>query len=84
MTAWNKYEAKPITREAMEIVDISKVHQDLRDPQTWYYDLPDGINVVKFKAHQTVVQGDYIVRLTEEDTYHCSKAVFHDRNIVPE
>lgn len=83
MTAWKSYEAKPITRQAIEITDSAKVHQDLRDPNTWYYDLDD-INVVKFKAHQAVEQGDYIVRLTEEDTYHCSKAVFHERNIVPQ
>jgi hypothetical protein len=38
--------------------------------------------VVEFKHHEPVVAGDYVVHLTEKDTYHCSKAEFEERNEV--
>jgi len=37
---------------------------------------------VRFKHYEPVKTGDFIVRLTEDDTYHCSRAVFLDRNEV--
>jgi hypothetical protein len=41
-------------------------------------------NGIVFKAYQQPIQGDWICRLTEEDTYHCSDTVFRERNIVLE
>lgn len=35
-----------------------------------------------FKAYQTPLHGDYVCRLTLEDTYHVAKDVFEERNIV--
>lgn len=73
---WKDYEAKPIVRKAFEIkAPVTKV---------------EGIestfvcNGIHFKAYEQPLWGDFVVRLTEDDTYHCTKAVFHDRNIVPE
>lgn len=37
---------------------------------------------VTFKAYQEPEVGDFICRLTVEDTYHVSRAVFVERNIV--
>jgi hypothetical protein len=68
------YESKPITRMAMEIPEnagIVKVGEST-------YVFQD----VTFKAYQPPVAGDYIVRLTEEDTYHVARDVFLERNIV--
>lgn len=69
------FEAKPVTRMALEITDVQLLKFIAGD--AWSY------NEILFKAHQNVVVGDYICRLTLEDTYHVSKAVFHERNIVP-
>lgn len=68
------YESKPITRMAMEIP--AKGHVVETGPNTYVF---QGIT---FKAYVQPVAGDYIVRLTEEDTYHVTRAVFHERNIV--
>jgi len=40
------------------------------------------INGITFKHYEPVLVGDWIVKLTVEDTYHCSDAVFRERNIV--
>lgn len=74
MIKFRPYESKPITRMAVRIE--GEVDQ-LSDSDYWYC----GIN---FKAYQAPLVGDYIVRLTEEDTYHVSETVFKERNIVNE
>ncbi len=69
------YESKPITRMAVEIDDDNRV---LDHGENNY-----SFAGIKFKAYQQPVKGDYVVRLTHEDTYHVARAVFHERNIVP-
>ena len=39
-------------------------------------------NGITFKAYEQPREGDFICRLTMEDTYHVSRAVFMERNIV--
>ena len=73
------YEAKPITRMAYE-VQLGD-HIDRLDDSTSEIFTQWGGCV--FKHYEPVKPGDYIVRLTETDTYHCTRAVFHERNIVP-
>lgn len=68
------YESKPITRMAMEIPQDAKIVEI--GPNTYEF------QSITFKAYETPVAGDYIVRLTEADTYHVTRAVFHERNIV--
>ena len=67
------YTAKPITRMAVMITGPC----EYLDVNTYSY------RGATFKAYETPVIGDYVVRLTEADTYHCSRAVFHERNIIP-
>lgn len=67
------YESKPITRMAL-VIDGNACE---RGANTYEY---DGIT---FKAYERPKSGDYICRLTEADTYHVSKSVFEERNIVP-
>ena len=67
------YTAKPIVRMAVEITSAC----EYLDVNTYRY------QGVTFKAYEQPVIGDYVVRLTEADTYHCSRAVFHERNIIP-
>lgn len=68
------YNSKPVTRQAYEVKDtdvITKLGLSV-----------SSINDIEFKHYEPVKPGDFIVRLTEEDTYHCSRAVFLDRNIT--
>lgn len=68
------YQSKPITRMALEIPTDAKIERV--EENTYLY---EGI---RFKAYQPPLVGDYICRLTEDDTYHVARGVFHDRNIV--
>lgn len=70
------YESKPIVRMAMEIDDINRVLEV--DTNTYQY------AGIRFKAYQQPLAGDFVVRLTRDDTYHVARSVFLDRNIVPE
>ena len=75
MRGFKNYESRPITRLAREITlddDIHEVRENL-------YRLNDELD---FVAYQTVFPGDFIVYLNAEDVYHCSREVFHERNIV--
>lgn len=73
-TNFMPYESKPITRMAMEIPVDGLVTETA--PNTYQFE------DVVFKAYKQPVAGDYIVRLTEDDTYHVERAVFMDRNAV--
>lgn len=68
------YQSKPITRMAMEIPVGAEIKRTAENT----YVFQD----VTFKAYQPPLAGDYIVRLDENDTYHCARAVFHERNVV--
>jgi hypothetical protein len=68
------YESKPIVRMAMEITDENRVIEMAVNDYTYAG--------IRFKAYKKPVAGDYIVRLTREDTYHVERGVFHERNVV--
>lgn len=68
------YESKRITRMAFEIPAGAQIASI--GPNTYLY---EGIT---FKAYQLPAVGDYVVRLSEEDTYHVARDVFFERNIV--
>ena len=74
ITIFKPYESKPTIRMAFQI-GTGPIYETA--PNTYTY------SGVSFKAYQQPVPGDWICRLTEEDTYHCSDAVFRERNIVP-
>jgi hypothetical protein len=77
---FKSYDSKPIQRLAVQIKDASSVKKVAFN--TYCY-TEDGVSVT-FKAYIEPIQGDWVVRLTAEDTYHCTDSVFRDRNIVPE
>lgn len=81
---FNPYESKPVTRMAFQIT----AHMSIvcNHGSDWYVTCgPEhDMELVHFKAHEQVNTGDWIVRLTETDTYHCTDAVFRERNIVKE
>jgi len=77
MIEFKPYEAKPITRMATQITATSIVVKSDIAEATYYLD-----HEVEFKAYEEPKVGDWIVRLTEDDTYHCTDAVFRERNIV--
>lgn len=75
------YQSKPIERQAYQIQPHDKIHPVIKQfAKTGEYT----VQGVIFKAHEEVKVGDWIVRLTEDDTYHCTDEVFRERNIVPE
>ena len=77
---FQRYQSRPITRLAYEIQEEDHV-QAL--PDSTYHTVVDGQDVF-FKGYETPMPGDYIVRLSDEDTYHCRRDVFIERNIVEE
>lgn len=86
MIEFKSYESKPTTREAFQLTDK---HEWFPSPaageSTWLVaeKVEETTNIIRFKAYQQPVVGDWVVRLTHEDTYHCTDAVFRERNIVP-
>lgn len=78
---FKSYESKPITRMAIEITSDYPVLEIAPNTYT-YEDSEEGL--ITFKGYIQPVNGDYIVRLTAEDTYHVARAIFHERNIIPE
>jgi hypothetical protein len=79
MIEFKPYEAKPITRMAYQIKSTDFVVKSEIAESTYYIN-----REVEFKAYEEPKAGDWVVRLTEEDTYHCTDAVFRERNIVQE
>ncbi len=77
---FQRYESRPITRLAYEIQETDAFW--LIEPNTYRIALEDG--PMDFKAYEEPVAGDFIVYLPAEDTYHCRRDVFIERNIVPE
>lgn len=71
------YQSKPVVRSAHEVSDEDSI---VKVGEATYQINEELI----FKAYEPVVPGDFIVYLTAEDVYHCSRSVFLERNIVPE
>lgn len=78
------YEAKPVTRQAFQITDEHEF--TCLGGSDWLIGPANAgnntVQMIRFKAHQAVEKGDWVVRLTDDDTYHCTDAVFRERNIV--
>ncbi len=79
MISFKEYESRPITRKAHQITVEDQIRK-LREESM--YAIGQGDSTVKFKAHQRVSEGDYVVYLNDKDIYHCTKEVFEERNIV--
>ena len=79
MTQWNEYQSRPVVRVAYEIKRDDEV--TATGEEATFSIKIDGEHV-EFKAYEQPEAGDYVVRLTKEDTYHCRRDVFHDRNVV--
>jgi len=82
MIEFKSYTSKPIIRQAFQ---LNERHEWAKVSDATYAvaeKTDETTNIIKFKAYQEPVIGDWIVRLTLEDTYHCTDAVFRERNIV--
>jgi hypothetical protein len=75
--AFKPFRSKPVTRYAYQIAEDDTITQI--DESSFYIPLHD--EMVGFKAYEQPVAGDYIVWLKTE-IYHCSRDVFHERNLV--
>lgn len=74
------YQSKPVTRSAHRVVEsdvITKI-----DEATSLLQSKDFTEELHFKHYAPVLVGDYVVYLDGEDVYHCSAAVFAERNVV--
>ncbi len=84
------YKAKPVTRMAFQITEEHTITKNPEKESSYHIAqlrqvvaIPDDfINPIEFKAYEEPKVGDWVVRLTESDTYHCTDAVFRERNIV--
>ena len=79
---FKSYESKPITRRAHKITEKDKINKVAGVESAYNLHSTDQLPFT-FKAYEEVKVGDYIVYLTANDTYHCSAAVFTERNIIP-
>lgn len=78
MEGFKEYQSKPITRLAYRITG----QEALTPMGNGTYTLSTPAGGVTFKAYETILPGDYIVHLSDNDVYHCRQAVFLERNIV--
>lgn len=82
------YESKQVTRMAFQIT-VNHVVVKPKSIDGCEYTIGHigenntVMSPIKFKAYEEPKVGDWIVKLTEEDTYHCTDTVFRERNIVP-
>lgn len=83
------YESKPVTRMAFQITESHVIVKPKAIEGSQYtvgHIDPKGVitKPINFKAYEEPKVGDWVVRLTDTDTYHCTDAVFRERNIVPD
>lgn len=84
MIEFKSFQSKPIERQAFQ---ITAEHEWAKVGDATYIiaeKTEETQALVRFKAYEEPGIGDWIVRLTEADTYHCTDAVFRERNIVPD
>ena len=71
---FKNYKSKPIVRVAYEIKDEVAYWPDKSEAE---------VRSMVFKCFQEPKVGDFIVFLSDIDTYHVARDVFLARNIVP-
>ena len=79
---FKEYISKPITRMAFKVAEGDIINSVVHEEATYVLHRTSTGEEIFFKAYEEVKVGDYIVRLTVEDTYHCNAAVFAERNII--
>lgn len=83
---FKEYQSKPIIRKAYEIQAadiITAVGESTSTIRVVSQEATDKCyDDITFKHYEPVRAGDFIVYLTRDDVYHCSRAVFLERNIV--
>ena len=75
------YLGRPVVRRAFVIGPRHKILRRTGEIEVTHADTGDCVLATVANTAEVKV-GDYIVRLTESDTYHCSAAVFKSRNYV--
>lgn len=81
---FKEYKSKQIIRLAHKVVKGDIINSVADMEATYQLYMHDTGETAFFNAYEEVKVGDYVVRLTIEDTYHCSAAVFAERNIIEE
>ena len=79
---FKEFKSKEIIRHAYKVAKGDTINSVLGQDATFViFSIEHKENVI-FKAYEEVKEGDYIVRLTKEDTYHCNAVVFAERNVI--
>ena len=82
MIEFEPYESKPVTRMAFQITERHGWAK-IVEAEYMIVENTEHTNIITFKAYEEPKLGDWVVRLTDDDTYHCTDVVFRERNIVP-
>ncbi len=76
------YQSKPIERLAHEITVEDRLEQQ-GFSTIWRLTNPEGKHILfDVPSGKKPEYGDYVVFIDERDVYHCSEAVFKERNVV--
>ena len=80
---FQEYHSKPIVRSAFQLTKNHLWHHVVGKASTYKVFLKEKPeDDIEFKAYEEPKEGDWVVRLTTDDTYHVTDAVFRERNIV--
>ncbi len=77
------YQSKPVVRKAHEVSADDLIGKVIGEDSTSELVLDGDKSGIKFKHYEPVNTGDFIVYLNDDDIYHCTRAVFLERNVVP-
>jgi hypothetical protein len=77
--AWSEFKSKPITRLAWCIPQDAFLSYT---PERSECVAVSALGSVTFKCYEQPKVGDYVCYLKADDVYHCSAAVFAERNVI--
>lgn len=72
------HQTKPTKRLAYQI----KASDNIRSINRNTYSIILANELIRFKAHETIFPGDFIIALDDDDIYHCREDVFKERYIT--
>lgn len=82
MIEFKPYQAKPVTRMAFQLTDKLEWAKVGEATYMVAEKTIDTTRLIRFTASEEPKIGDWVIRISVDDTYHCPDAVFRDRHIV--
>lgn len=78
MSMFKEYEGAGVIRKAYEI-SLGDIFERDISSDTYRLRSTEFDQVITFKAHQHVRPGDFVIRQSASDVYHCPRSVFLDK-----